>query len=185
MFANLIVCVASLPTATLPKAIELGVAVSSVALVVVPVPLRAIRDGEPSALLAIVIVPVSAVPAVGLKTAEMEALWPALSDNGSFGPEALNPVPVTEILETVSSSVPLLVTVNVFVALCPTAKSPKLTVLGDISIEGPVAAAVFGLLPAAPTQPDVTRIASRATAAEIPRRMDSRASRREPNVPLT
>ena len=185
VFANLIVCVSSLPTATLPKAIELGVAVSSAAVVVVPVPLRATSDGEPSALLAIVIFPVSAFAPVGLKTAEMEALWPALSDIGSFGPEALNPVPVTEIPETVSTSVPLLVTVTVFVALCPTVKSPKLTVLGDISIEGPVAAAAFGLLPAAPTQPDVTRIASRATAAAIPRRMDSGANRRERIVPLT
>jgi len=158
--------------------------VSAAAVVVVPVPLRAISDGEPSALLAIVIVPVSAFPVVGLNTAETEALWPALSDIGSFGPEALNPVPVTEIPETVSVSVPLLVTVTVFVALCPTAKLPKLTVLGDISIEGPVAAA-FVLLPLTPTQPDVTRIASRATAPDIPRRMDSGANRRERNVLLT
>jgi hypothetical protein len=186
VFANLIVCVASVPTATLPKAIELGVAVSAaaVAVVVVPVPLRAISDGEPSALLAIVIVPVSAFPAVGLKTAEMEALWPALSDIGSFGPEALNPVPVTEIPETVSISVPLLDTVTVFVALCPTAKFPKLTVLGDISIEGPVTAG-FVLLPVTPTQPDVTKITNRATAPEIPRRMYLGANRRERIVPLT
>ena len=158
---------------------------SSAAVVVVPVPLRAIRDGEPSALLVIVIIPVSAFAPVGLKTAEMEALLPALSDSGSFGPEALNPVPVTEIPEIVSSSVPSLVTVTVFVALCPTAKFPKLTVLGDISIEGPLTAAGFELLPVAPTQPEVTRIANRATAAEIPRRMDSRANRRERNGPLT
>jgi hypothetical protein len=184
VFANLIVCVSSLPTATLPKAIELGVAVSSAADVVVPVPLRATSDGEPSALLAIVIVPVSAFPAVGLKTAEMEALWPALSDIGSFGPEALNPVPATEIPETVSISVPLFVTVTVFVALCPTAKFPKLTVLGDISIEGPVTAG-FVLLPVTPTQPDVTKITSRATAPEIPRRMDLGANRRERIAPLT
>ena len=185
VFANLIVCVASLPTATLPKAIELGVAVSAAAVVpVVPVPLSATSDGEPSALLAIVIVPVSAFPAVGLKTAEMEALWPALSDIGSFGPEALNPVPATEIPETVSISVPLLVTVTVFVALCPTARFPKLTLVGDTSIEGPVTAG-FVPLPVTPTQPDVTKITSRATAPEIPRRMDSRANRRERNPSLT
>jgi hypothetical protein len=126
-----------LPTATLPKATELGVALSAAA--VVPDPLRAISEGEPSALLAIVIVPVSATPAVGLKTAEMEALWPALSEIGSFGPEAVNPVPATEIPETVSISAPLFVTVTVLVALCPTAKFPKLTVLGEISIDTPVA----------------------------------------------
>jgi hypothetical protein len=41
-----------------------------------------ISEGEPSALLVIVIVPVSALPAVGLKMAEMDALWPALSEIG-------------------------------------------------------------------------------------------------------
>ncbi len=90
-------------------------------------------------MLAIVIVPVSATPAVGLNTAEMEALWPALSEMGSFGPEAVNPVPATEIPETVSISAPLLVTVTVLVTLCPTAKFPKLTALGEISIDTPVA----------------------------------------------
>jgi hypothetical protein len=185
VFSNLIVCVASLPTATLPKAIELGVAVSAAAAVaVVPVPLRAISDGEPSALLAIVIVPVSAFPAVGLKTAEIEALWPALSEIGSFGPEAVKPAPVTEIPESVSISVPLLVTVTVFVVLWPTARFPKLTELGEISIEGP-ATAGFVPLPVTPTQPDVTNITSRATAPEIPRRMDSGANRRERNASLT
>jgi hypothetical protein len=182
VFSNLIVCVASFPTPTFPKAIEPGLAVS--AAPVMPAPLRATIEGEPTALLAIVIVPVSEFPAVGLKTAEIEALWPALSEIGSFGPDAVKPVPVTEIPETVSISVPLLVSVTVCVALCPMAKFPKLTVLGDTSIEGPVAAG-FVPFPVTPTQPDVTRIASRTTAPEIPRRMDSRANRRERNASLT
>jgi hypothetical protein len=182
VFSNLIVCVASFPTATLPKAIELGVTVS--AAPVMPAPLRATIEGEPSALLAIVIAPVSEFPAVGLKTAEMEALWPALSEMGSFGPDAVKPGPVTEIPETVSISVPLLVTVTVFVALCPTARFPKLTVLGDTSIEAPVAAG-FVPLPVTPTQPEVTNITSSATPPEIPRRMDSGANRRERNASLT
>lgn len=82
-----------------------------------PAPLRAISEGEPAALLLIVIVPLSASPAVGLKIAEIDALWPALSEIGRCGPEAVKPVPATEIPETVNISIPVLVSVTVFVAL--------------------------------------------------------------------
>jgi len=115
VFVRCTVSVASLPTATLPKAIEFGVAVSAAA--VVPAPLRATSEGEPAALLVIVIVPVSASPAVGLNKAEMDVLCPALSEIGRCGPEAVKPVPVTEIPETVNISAPVLVSVTVFVAL--------------------------------------------------------------------
>ena len=155
---------------------ELGVAFSAAA--VAPVPLRATSEGEPAALLVIVIVPLSASPAVGLNIAEMDALCPALSDRGRRGPEAVKPVPATEIPETVNISIPVLVSVTVFVALSPTARLPKLTALGDISIETRVTLEGVPLL-VTPTQPDVPRITSRATAAEIQRRMDSRANRRE------
>lgn len=180
---------ASLPTATLPKAIELGVAVSAAGVaggveVVVPVPLSATSDGEPSALLAIVIVPVSAFAAVGLNTAEIEVLWPAASEIGRCGPEAVNPVPATEIPETLSASVPVLVSVTVFVVLCPTVTFPKLTELGDNSIETPVTVG-FVPLPVTPTQPEVTKITSKATAADIARRVDSRANCREGIAPFT
>ena len=116
------------PTATLPKAIELGVAVSAAAVgAVVPVPLNATSEGDSAALLVIVIVPVSAFPAVGLNTAEIDVLWPAASEIGRCGPEAVNPVPDTEIPETLNASVPVLVSVTVFVVLSPTATFPKLT----------------------------------------------------------
>ena len=62
------VWVAWLPTATLPKAIAAGEAVSAAA--VRPVPLRGTSEGESEALLVIVIVPVSWLPTVGLKIAE-------------------------------------------------------------------------------------------------------------------
>jgi len=132
----------------------------------------------------IVIVPVSAFPAVGLKTVEIDVLWPAAREIGKCGPEAVNPVPATEIPETLSTSVPLLVSVTVFVALCPIVTLPKLTELGDISIATPVTAGVVPL-PVTPTQPDVIRMMSRATAAQLPRRMDSRASCREQLAPVT
>ena len=151
---------------------------------VVPVPLNAMREGEPAALLVIVIVPVSAAPAVGLNTAEIDVLCPAASEIGRCGPEAVNPVPATEIPETLSASVPVLVSVTVFVVLCPAATFPKLTELGDISIATPVTVGVVPL-PVTPTQPEVTRITARATAPDSARKMDSRANCRERIVPFT
>jgi len=129
-------------------------------------------------LLVMVIVPVSWVSTVGLKTAETLALWPALSEIGSAGPEAVNPVPFTEIAETASISVPLFVSVTVCVALWPTPTVPKLRVLDDSSIAMP---GVLGVvpLPVVPTQPEATKIASRAPAAENARKTDPRVNRRE------
>ncbi len=176
VFSSFTVCVCSLPTATSPKVIAAGVAVS--AAPVTPVPLRATSEGELAALLAIVIIPVSLAPVVGLNAAVMDAVWPALSDIGSFGPEAVNPVPDTEIAEMVSESVPLLDNVTDCVALCPTAKFPKLRTVADRFSEAPVVSGVVGL-PAIPTQLDVTTITrSVATPARV-RRMDLRANRCE------
>jgi hypothetical protein len=176
VFSNLTVCVASLPTATLPKAIEAGIAVNDAP--VMPAPLRATIEGEVAALLAIVIAPVSALPTVGLNTAEIDALCPALSDSGRCGPEAVNPVPVTVIAETVSISVPLLVNVTVCVALLPIARFPKLTEVGDNSIVAPPVLGFVGLV-VMPTQPEFIKITSRHTVPESTRRMDLRANRCE------
>jgi hypothetical protein len=176
VFVTFTVCVAVLPTVTVPKAIEAGDTVSPAA--VVPVPLRATNSGELGALLVIVIVPVSWLSTVGLKAAETLALWPALNETGSLGPEAVNPVPVTEIAETVNISVPLFVSVTVCVALWPTATVPKLMALDDRAIALP---GVLGVvpLPVVPTQPEATKIASRAPAAENARRTNPRVNRRE------
>jgi len=176
VFVTFTVWVAVLPTVTVPKAIDAGDTVSAAADV--PVPARATNVGELGALLAIVIVPVSWLSTVGLKTAETLALWPALSEIGSLGPEAVNPVPFTEIAETDSMSVPLFVSVTVCVALWPTPKVPKPTELGDTSIATPGALGVVPLL-VLPTQPEVTKIASRTAPAEKARRTDPRVNRRE------
>ena len=176
LFVSLMVWVVSLPTATLPNAIEAGVAVSAAA--VMPLPLSATSEGELGALLAIVIIPVSLASVVGLNAAVMDAVWPGLSDIGRCGPEAVNPAPDTEIAEMVSNSAPLLDNVTDCVALCPTAKFPKLRTVADRFIEAPVASGVVGL-PAIPTQPEVTRITSSVVTPERMRRMDLGANRCE------
>ena len=182
VFVSFTVCVASLPTATLPKAIEAGVAVSAAA--VMPLPLRATSEGELGALLAIVIIPVSLALVVGLNAAVIVVLWPALNDSGRCGPEAVNPAPDTDIAKTVSMSVPLLDSVTVCVALWPTAKFPKLRVVADRSIDTPEVSGVVPL-PVSPTQPDVTRITSSVTTPERARSMDARANRCERIVSFT
>jgi len=159
--------------------------VSAAAFVpVVPVPLSATSEGEPATLLVIVIVPVSAAPAAGLNTAEIDVLCPAASEIGRCGPEAVKPLPATEIPETLSASVPELVSVTVFVMLCPIATLPKLTELGDISIATPVTAGVVPL-PVTPTQPEVTRITTSTATPHSARRIDSGANCREWNAPFT
>lgn len=135
-------------------------------------------------MLVIVIVPVSWLSTVGLKNAETLALWPAFSEIGIAGPEAVNPVPFTEIAETVSICVPLFVSVTVCVALWPTATVPKVRELDDRSIAMPGVLGVVPLL-VVPTQPEATKIASRAPAAENARRTDPRVNRRERIAPST
>ena len=65
VFASFTVCVAWLPTATLPKATDAGVAVSA-AEAAAAVPLTVMLIGEPTALLVTVILPDNVPAAVGL-----------------------------------------------------------------------------------------------------------------------
>jgi hypothetical protein len=124
-----------------------------------------------SALLVIVIVPVSGAPAVGLNITVIVVLCPALSAIGRWGPEAVNPAPVTEIPEIVTIALPVFVRVTVFALLWPTAKLPKLIELGESPSEI-VGLPVPAPLPVTPTHPDVTRIAARTQIAENPRKTD-------------
>lgn len=100
---------------TVPNATDAGDALSTG--VVAPVPLRATSIVGWIALLVIVIVPVAEVPVVGLKTTLIVVLCPALSAMGRCGPDAVNPVPATEIPEIVKIPVPVFVKVTVFVLL--------------------------------------------------------------------
>jgi len=105
--------VTSLQTATLPKAIDVGDAFS--AAIVAPSPARATIIEGSTASLAIVMVPVAGVFAVGLKTTLILLLCPALNASGRCGPDAVNSEPDTEIPEIIRIPVPLFVSVTDFV----------------------------------------------------------------------
>jgi hypothetical protein len=65
-----------LPTATLPKLMLAGLALSAPC---VPVPVRAIFKGEPVALLVTDTLPLTLVAVVGANVTVKETVWPGLS----------------------------------------------------------------------------------------------------------
>jgi hypothetical protein len=127
-FASLIVCVASLPTVTVPKLTEAGVIVSSDAL---PEPVQLAVAGEPEALLVIVIVPESVAVEAGLNVAVKLALCPALSVAGTVSPESVTPLPDTATFEIVVDELPEFVIFTVCAEVVPIATLPKLIEFGE------------------------------------------------------
>jgi hypothetical protein len=117
VLASCTVFVTWLPTETVPNATDEGDTLSTDVAAVVPVPLRATVIEGSTALLAIVIVPLSTALAVGLNRTLIVVLWPELKEIGRCGPEAVNPLPATEIPEIVTMPLPVLVNVTVFVPL--------------------------------------------------------------------
>jgi hypothetical protein len=94
------------------------------------VPLSAIANGDPGALLVIDILPLALPAATGAKPAVNDALCPALIVTGVDIPLMLNPVPETLAAEIVTLPVPVLFNVTVADALLPTSTLPKLTLAG-------------------------------------------------------
>jgi hypothetical protein len=113
-----------LPTCTLPKLTLAGLALSPPC---VPVPLNAIARGDPGALLAIEMLPLTLPAAVGAKPAVNDALCPALIVTGAVIPLMPNPVPETFAAEIVTFAVPVFFNVTVTDPLLPTCTLPKLT----------------------------------------------------------
>ncbi len=124
---NVTVAEPLLPTATLPKLTLAGLAPSVPCM---PVPLSAIPNGDPGALLAIEMLPLALPVAVGANLAVNVALCPALIVNGVVIPLMLNPVPETLAADTITLAVPVLFNVTVAEPLLPTATLPKLTLAG-------------------------------------------------------
>jgi hypothetical protein len=91
-----------------------------------PVPERAIVVGEPIALLVTVTAPATLPAAVGLKITLNVSCCVGVSVAGVLAPLRLNPVPEAAMLETVTLTFPVLVTVNVCVADVPVFTLPKL-----------------------------------------------------------
>jgi hypothetical protein len=116
-------------TSTVPKLKLLGLT-SSNWLAVVAVPLRGIVMGELGALLDTEIEPVSVPAAVGLNVAVKVALPPAaIVDEGDIL-EALKPVPVADIADTVTLEVPVFFRVIVCELVLPVATLPNATLVG-------------------------------------------------------
>lgn len=135
-------CVLLLPTVTLPKLSEVGLAVR-VPAGLTPLPLRAIEDVEVEALLTSERLP-EAVPAVvGANFTWKVVLCPAAIVAGSVRPLMLKPVPVTFACETVTLEVPA-VRVTFCVVLLPTVTLPKLSEL-VLSASVPVEVVVLGV----------------------------------------
>jgi hypothetical protein len=120
-----------LPTATLPKLMLAGLALSTpVVALPVPVPVRTIVRGEFGSVLAIDTLPLTLVALVGVNVTVKVVVWPGLSvcaDRVLM----LKPVPVMLLPVIEIAPVPVLVSVTVVgVLLLPTATLPKLMLAG-------------------------------------------------------
>jgi len=126
-FVNVTVCEPELPTATEPKAIDVGLAASWACA---PVPVIEMVVGEFGALLTIEIVPTALPPDVGANCAVNEVLWPAVKVFGVANPVMLNPVPVAVAWEIVKVAEPLFVRVTVCEPVLPAVTEPNVTTAG-------------------------------------------------------
>ena len=122
-FASLIVCVASLPTVTLPKLTDDGVIVSVEEL---PDPVQFAVSAVLDALVVTDSVPDSVALVAGLNVNVALALAPAANVAGTVKPESVTPVPVTLAFEIVALPLPEFVIFTVCVAVAPSATLPKL-----------------------------------------------------------
>ena len=126
---RVIFCEELLPTLTLPKLTLAGLMLNP-DCVCVPVPLNATVVAEPDASLAIEMLPLAPPTEDGVKLAEKLMLWPALSVIGMDNPAMAKPVPETLAEEIVMLTVPEFVRVICCDPLLPTARLPKLMLVG-------------------------------------------------------
>jgi hypothetical protein len=131
-FASLMVCVASLPTVTVPKLTDDGVIVSAEAF---PDPVQSAVSAELEPLAVTVSAPDSVEVDVGLNVAVTLALCPAATVAGSVRPESVTPFPVTLTFEIVALALPEFVIFTVCVAVVPIATLPKLIESGESASE--------------------------------------------------
>ena len=131
-FESLIVCVASLPTVTLPKLTEEGVMFRADAL---PEPVQSAVIGVLDTSLVTEIAPDSLEVEAGLNVAVRFALFPACSVAGIVKPEIVMPLPDVVSFEIVAEAEPLLVSVTVCDAVVPSATLPKFICVGEIATD--------------------------------------------------
>ena len=102
-----------LPTATLPKVMEIGDTVRSATAAEVAVALRSITTEGSVALLVMETVPPSVPGELGLYVTVKLVACPVASVIGVVKPDTLTPVPENAILEIVALSLPVFVTFTV------------------------------------------------------------------------
>ena len=117
-----------LPIVTLPKSRLVGFAASIPGAN--PVPERVMVAGELVALLTTVTVPVALPATVGANVTAKVALCPLGNVAGTGRPLMLNPAPLTVTWDIVIFVAAVLLIVIVSTSLLPTARLPKLTVVG-------------------------------------------------------
>ena len=128
-------CDVLVPSLTLPNARLVGL-VTSDKVGDDPVPVRLIVSGDGVPLVVRLMVPVTAVPDDGVKTALNVALPPAAIVVEVERPVWLKPAPVTVISENVSVAFPLFLRTMGCELLLPTVTVPKLTLVGFAEICG-------------------------------------------------
>ena len=116
------------PTATLPKLIEVGLALRVPPDT--PEPLTGIFSVVFEALLRTETLPLSAPVVCGTKVTVKAVVCPVDNVNGSVTPLKLRPVPVVVNCDTVILDPPEFESVTVALALLPTATLPKFTDVG-------------------------------------------------------
>ena len=98
VLVSVMFCEVLLPIVTVPKPRVVGFATNCPVAAVVPVPLRAIVSGDPLALLATVMLPVTAPVTVGANFTASVAVCEAASVAGGVTPLTLKPVPAAVML---------------------------------------------------------------------------------------
>jgi hypothetical protein len=124
---NFNVCDAGLPKFTFPKSTVEGVILK---LLVAPVPVSVAVTGVGCRAMVTEILPLCCPEDLGLKAAVSFIVWPGVSIVGPEKPVTLNPDPVAVIFVNVTSAVPRLLTIAVWLALDPIPTLPKLIELG-------------------------------------------------------
>lgn len=123
-------CVLLPPAKMFPKLTVEVLAVSSPVAAAVPVPLKAILNGESVASLVMVTFPVTLVVAVGAKVTVRVTVCDGLIVAGVTTPPALNSAPLTTTLEIWTAAVPVFVSVTGREELPPDVTLPKLKPAG-------------------------------------------------------
>ena len=127
MFVNVKVWDFVCPSIRLPKAKLVGVMLNPGTA---PVPVREIVIGECNWSVVTVTLPEALPPAVGANTTFRVAVAAGFNISGAVIPFALNPVPLTEMVEIWMAAVPVLLKTTVLVELLPTPTLPKLRDVG-------------------------------------------------------